>query len=102
MTAEISTQPTMPIISSSKMTYEEFLREYAGQYAEYVDGEIIKNMSVTQQHDDLTLFLHALLRFFVEAKKLGKIHGEPYQMKMDLGDKIKGREPDVFLLPTKI
>ena len=31
-----------------KMTYEEFLAEYDGQYAEYVDGEMIKDMSVTK------------------------------------------------------
>lgn len=96
--AETSTQNFPPIVSSSKMTYEEFLREYDGQYAEYVDGEIIKDMSVTQRHDDLTLFLQALLRFFVEAKNLGKIHGEPYQIRMTFEDKIKGREPDIFFV----
>ena len=101
ITGEISTQTSPPIISSAKITYEEFLREYAGQYAEYVDGEIIKDMSVTQQHDDLTLFLQALLRFFVEAKKLGKIHGEPYQMRLVFGDKIKGREPDIFFVANE-
>ena len=84
-----------------KLTYEEFLREYDGQYAEYVEGEIVKPMSVTQRHDDLTLFLQALLRLFVEAKKLGKIHGEPYQMKMVFGDKTKGREPDIFFVKTE-
>lgn len=84
-----------------KLTYEEFLREYDGQYAEYVDDEVIKPMSVTQRHDDLTLFLQALLRFFVEAKKLGRIHGEPYQMKMVIDDKIKGREPDIFFVKTE-
>ncbi len=98
---ESSTQTIPPIISSSKMTYEEFLREYDGQYAEYVEGEIIKPMSVTQRHDDLTLFLQALLRLFVEANKLGKIHGEPYQMKMVFGDKTKGREPDIFFVKTE-
>ncbi len=97
---EIST-PTTSSYVPQKLTYEEFLREYDGQYAEYVEGEIIKPMSVTQRHDDVTLFLQALLRLFVEAKKLGKIHGEPYQMKMVLGDKIKGREPDIFFVKTE-
>ncbi len=84
-----------------KPTYEEFLREYDGQYAEYVDGQVIKNMSVTDRHDDLTNFLKALLVFFVQANNLGKIHGEPYQMKMTFGDKIKGREPDIFFIKTE-
>lgn len=84
-----------------KLSYEEFLREYDGQYAEYVASEVVKPMSVTQKHDDLTIFLQALLRFFVEAKKLGKIHGEPYQMKMKFEDGIHGREPDIFFVKTE-
>lgn len=84
-----------------KLTYEEFLREYDGQHAEYVDGDVIKDMSVTSKHDELTIFLKALLVFFVQAKKLGKIHGEPYQMKMAFGDKVKGREPDIFFVKTE-
>lgn len=98
---EISPQSSPTIVPSSKMTYEEFLREYAGQYAEYVDGEIISNMSVTKTHDNLVRFLQALLRFFVEQKNLGVIHGEPYPMKMTFGDKVKGREPDIFFVATE-
>jgi Uma2 family endonuclease len=96
-----TTATNAPVFASQKLTYEEFLREYDGQYAEYVDGEIINNMSVTDRHDDLTIFLKALLVFFVQAKNLGKIHGEPYQMRMVLEGKIKGREPDVFFVATE-
>jgi len=103
MNPEIST-PTVnnaPPFVNQKITYGEFLRQYDGQYAEYVDGEVIKPMSVTQRHDDLARFLQALLRFFVEERKLGKIHGEPYQMKMLIDGKIKGREPDIFFVKTE-
>ncbi len=84
-----------------KLTYEEFLREYDGQYAEYVEGEIIKPMSVSQRHDFLTNFLITILTFYTSTKKLGRICGEPYQMKIVLGDKIKGREPDIFFVKTE-
>jgi Uma2 family endonuclease len=97
---EISTSTAAPFIQQ-KLTYEEFLREYDGQYAEYVDSEVIKPMSVTQKHDDLTGFLRAALRFYVETKGLGRICGEPYQMKMTLDGKIKGREPDIFFVKTE-
>lgn len=100
-TTETSTQTSTPIVSSSKMTYEEFLREYDGQYAEYVDGEVIKDMTVSKKHDDLTGFLQALLRFFVEVKNLGKIHSELYQMRMVFGEKTKGREPDIFFVANE-
>ena len=98
---EISSQSSPTIVPASKMTYEEFLREYDGQYAEYIDGEIIRDMSVTKTHDNLVRFLQALLRFFVEQKNLGVIHGEPYQMRMAFGDKIKGREPDIFFIANE-
>lgn len=99
VTAENLTQT--PIISSSKMTYEEFLREYDGQYAEYVDGEILSNMSVTDKHDFLTNFLATILTFYISTKELGRICREPYQMKMTFGNKTKGREPDIFFVATE-
>ena len=98
---ETSTQNFPPIISSSKMTYEEFLREYAGQYAEYVDGEIIENMSVTKAHSLLSHFLSSILQLFVESGKLGQIYSEPYQMRMTFEDKVKGREPDIFFVANE-
>jgi Uma2 family endonuclease len=98
---ETSTQNFPPIISSSKMTYEEFLREYAGQYAEYVDGEVIKDMSVTKTHSLLSHFLSNILQLFVEAGKLGQIYSEPYQMRMTFENKIKGREPDIFFVASE-
>jgi len=84
-----------------KLTYEEFLREYDGQYAEYVDGEIIKDMSVTEKHDFLTNFLITVLTLYVSTNKLGRICSEPYQMKMIFGNKIKGREPDIFFVANE-
>ncbi len=100
ITAETSAQNYPPTVSSTEMTYEEFLREYSGQYAEYVDGEIIKDMSVTQRHDFLTNFLITALTFYVSTKNLGRICGEPYQMKMTIDGKTKGREPDIFFVKT--
>jgi len=103
MNPEISTPTaaTAPPLVSQKLTYEEFLREYDGQYAEYVEGEVIIPMSVTQTHDNLTRFLSAILRFFAEAKNLGRICGEPYQMKMLLDGETRGREPDIFFVKTE-
>ncbi|MBA2493332.1 MAG: Uma2 family endonuclease [Acidobacteria bacterium] len=97
---EIST-PTTSSYVPQKLTYEEFLREYDGQYAEYVGSEAIKPMSITQKHDDLTSFLRAILRFYIEAKNLGRIHGEPYQMKMKIDGETHGREPDIFFVKTE-
>lgn len=90
-----------PPFVNQKLTYGEFLRQFDGQYAEYVDGDVIKPMSVTQRHDFLTNFLMTALTFYVSTKSLGRICGEPYQMKMLIDDKIKGREPDIFFVKTE-
>lgn len=97
---EISNQSS-PSFVPQKLTYEEFLREYEGQYAEYVDGEVIKDMSATEKHDFLTNFLITILTFYISTKKLGRICSEPYQMKLTVGDKIKEREPDNFFIKTE-
>lgn len=96
---EISNMPSGFV--PQKLTYEEFLREYDGQYAEYVDGEIISNMSVTERHDFITNFLVTMLNLYVSTKKLGRICSEPYQMKMVIEGKTKGREPDIFFVSTE-
>ena len=98
---EIITSTGSRFVPKEELSYEEFLVKYDGQYAEYVDGEVIKPMSVTDRHEDLNAFLKALLRLFVEAKNLGKIRGEPYQMKMILDDEPRGREPDIFFVKTE-
>lgn len=99
ITVESSINP--PPYVPPKLTYEEFLHAYDGRYAEFVDSEGIVPMSVTERHDDVTGFLFSLLRIFIEERKLGKVKSEPYQMKMVIDGKIKGREPDVFVVKNE-
>ena len=101
---EISTPTTNnapPPFVNQKITYGEFLRQYDGQYAEYVDGEILELFLVSERHNNLTTFLSSLLMIFTQTGNLGRICGEPYQMKMLINDKIKGREPDIFFVKTE-
>jgi Uma2 family endonuclease len=80
-----------------KMTYEEFLA-WADEdtWAEWVNGEVIILTPVSKQHQDLALFLAALLRFFVEARQLGLVLTPPFQMKTGLD--LPGREPDIIFI----
>ena len=98
---EIITSSGSQFVPQEKISYEEFLVKYDGQYAEYVEGKVIEPMSVTKMHKEITNFLSTLLQFFVEQKKLGKIYGEPYQMKMEIDDEIIGREPDIFFVSNE-
>lgn len=81
-----------------RLTYEEFLREYDGKYVEFVNSEVIGPMTVGLRHNQLTRWLSSLLQLYVEAKGLGQILGEPFQMKMVFEDGVHGREPDVFFV----
>ncbi len=91
-TPETLNQTPSPV----KLSYEEFLEKTSdGMWAEWVDGEVI-TMTVSNEHQDLVFFLIALLRHFVEAHQLGRILGEPFQMKT--GPELPGRAPDVFFV----
>jgi Uma2 family endonuclease len=95
--SDISSTQTANFIPS-KLSYEEFLRQYDGKYVEYVNSEVIGPMTVGFGHDQLTGFLRGLLQVYVEEKGLGRVCGGPFQMKMEFEDGIHGREPDVFFV----
>lgn len=79
-----------------KLTYEEFIAQTSdGTWAEWVDGEVIL-MTVANENFDVTFFLAALLRHFAEAHDLGRVFGEPFQMKT--GPNLPGRAPDAFFV----
>jgi Uma2 family endonuclease len=80
-----------------KMTYEEFLT-WADEdtWAEWVNGEVIILTPASMRHQNLTTFLAASLRFFVEAHQLGLVLTAPFQMK--IGPDLSGREPDILFI----
>lgn len=83
-----------------KITYEEFL-DWADEdtFAEWVDGEVVWMSPITQEHDDLHGFLQAPLRIFVEVRGLGRVLGEPFQMKT--APDLPGRAPDLMFVATE-
>src|ERR687884_2191799 len=94
---DTETSAPTPSASPAKMTYEEFLAQADEDVpAEWVDGEIILMSPASQRHQVLGDFLTALLRFFVEAKRLGSVRSAPFQMK--LATRPSGREPDVLFI----
>jgi Uma2 family endonuclease len=72
-----------------KMSYDEFL-----DWAEWVDGEVIMARPASDEHQDISSFLDALLRIYVERNRLGVIRTAPFQMKLAKS----AREPDVMFV----
>jgi Uma2 family endonuclease len=79
-------------------TYEEFLEWNGtdGVWAEWENGEIIYLSNPSLIHQDISDFLTAILRFFVEAKQLGRVISAPFQLKFDFRD--AGRQPDLMFI----
>lgn len=80
-------------------TYEEFLRVYDSEFAEWEDGKIVQNMSpVTFSHTSIGLFLTRLLSDYCENNGAGQVVYAPYQMRLRQFN--RGREPDVAVVLT--
>ncbi|MEW6743349.1 MAG: Uma2 family endonuclease [Planctomycetota bacterium] len=86
----------------ASMTYEEFLEwltiinTEGDTRAEWVDGRVLLLDPPSREHQDLILFLGAILRYYVEAHRLGQVIVAPFQMKT--GPDLPGREPDVVFV----
>ncbi len=81
-----------------KITYEDFLTQYADTRAEWVDGEVIMFPSESARHQDISGFLLCLLTIYVQTENLGKVLVAPFQMK--LGPDLPGREPDLLYVAS--
>jgi Uma2 family endonuclease len=82
------------------MSYEEFL-DWLDEdtRAEWVNGEVIVVSPASDLHQNLSDFLTAVLRLYVESRDLGWVRSAPFQMKT--GPDLPGREPDILFLRTE-
>jgi len=82
---------------AGKISFEEFL-DWADEdtWAEWVKGEAIMVSPASDRHQDLTGFLAAIVRLFVEARDLGVIRSAPFAM--HLPDTPSVREPDLIFI----
>ncbi len=89
-----------PNVPKDYLSYRRFL-EWNGEegWFEWLDGEIIKMSNPSLRHQDLSDFLTAILRFFVEAKKYGKVISAPFQIKFDF--RPSGRQPDIMFVSNE-
>jgi Uma2 family endonuclease len=78
------------------LSYEQFLEAMGEEHVEWVHGEIVEMAPISDEHQDLGLFLLAVLRPFVEFHRLGKLRYEPFQMKT--GPDLPGRSPDILFV----
>jgi Uma2 family endonuclease len=82
---------------TENITYEEFLQKYMDTHAEWVGGEVITFMTASDKHQDISDWLTAILRLFIETYNLGGwLRSAPFNMQ--LPDLDRGREPDILFV----
>jgi Uma2 family endonuclease len=88
-----SPRPKLP----ETMTYEQFLEwPHENRHVEWVHGKVVPMAPIADEHADLTGWLAALLRIWVEGRALGVVRTEPVNMKT--GPDLPGRSPDILYL----
>lgn len=80
-----------------RISYDEFLRAYEGEKAEWVDGWVYPMSPVGRSHQEVGLFLITVLGASVRQKDLGELFYEKFQMRLPES----GREPDILFVSAE-
>jgi Uma2 family endonuclease len=78
-------------------TIEDFLSLPEGTLAELIDGEILMSPAPRESHQNAVGNLHAELRAFVHARKLGRVFLSPFDVHLPSGAVV---EPDLVFVST--
>lgn len=82
-------------ILARDVSFEEYLEYFAADFAELVDGVVIKMSPVMVSHNELLAFLFDLLRYFLRQTNGGRVFIAPVVMRLKPK---KAREPDIQVL----
>jgi Uma2 family endonuclease len=87
--------------AANPISFEEFLHQYDGKHAEWIDGEVILMTPPSIDHQKLLGFLYMLLATFLGQRPLGIVVFAPVAMKIEVGEKEHAREPDLVFVSTE-
>lgn len=88
-----------PSIIATHVSWEDYMEHHAADFAEWVDGDVIKMAPVRLRHHDLASFLFDLFRAYLKLSEGGKVLQSPFVMRLAKSS----REPDVFVvLPASL
>lgn len=78
------------------VSFDDWMKYYAEDHTEWVEGTVIKLSPVTREHDLLDGFLYHLLRVYLSRTKVARLMRAPFVMR--LKPDMPGREPDLHLV----
>lgn len=96
--AKITIPRTLPAgqIVAMDVSEDDYMRDYAESFHEWIEGVVIKMSPVSGKHDDLTAYLRSLLDAYFALNPIGKVRSAPFVMRLK---KLKSRrEPDLQLI----
>lgn len=80
-------------IIATDVTWEDYMQHYAGDFCEWVEGDVIKMSPVHEAHDAITQYLLMLLNAFLAYKPIARIRQAPFVQKLE-----HSREPDLQII----
>jgi Uma2 family endonuclease len=83
-------------VIAQSVTFEDYMQHYAADFAEWIEGEVIKMSPVTDEHDSLFQFFILLLRSYMDETDEGLLRVAPFVMKITPTS--PGREPDLQIV----
>lgn len=78
------------------VTFDDWMKQYAEDHTEWVEGTVTKLSPVTRDHDLLDGFLYHLLRVYLSQTKAARLLRAPFVMRVR--PDAPGREPDMHLV----
>ncbi|MEO8607810.1 MAG: Uma2 family endonuclease [Chloroflexota bacterium] len=78
------------------VTFEDYMQHFAADFAEWVEGDVVKMSPVTDDHDGLFQFLILLLQIYMGDTDEGLIRVAPFVMKITPAS--PAREPDLQII----
>lgn len=82
--------------SEPYISFEEFLKLYDGQHAEWLNGKVEVVVANNATHNEILMFMVSLLQLFVGFKPVGRFQLAGFTMYV--GDKQPAREPDILFV----
>lgn len=81
---------------------ENFMRDYAEDFCEWLDGTVIKMSPVHAKHDFIVRYLVILLASYLEIKPIAQLRQAPFVMRYQYEEdgviKQRDREPDIQVI----
>jgi Uma2 family endonuclease len=84
-------------VLAESVAWEDYLRDFAADHAEWVEGTVVRLPPVSRTHTRLFVYFSTLLDIYLSQTQEGEFLVEPFVMR--LAD-ISAREPDLLVVTT--